>query len=292
MQVYKGMDIGTAKPTEAERGDVPHHLLDVALPSEAFSAARYQLLARGAIAEIRARGRVPILAGGTGFYINAVVYGTEFAGEEEKDSEMRSRFMALAAEKGAAYLHGLLAGLDPEAAAAIHPNNIKRVARALAFCQSTGTRFSAHNTAQREKKERAAISAYGPVSFTVLTLPRPLLYDRINGRVREMLAAGLIQEVAALLAAGYSPDLPAMQGIGYKETAAFLTGAHSPAGDIASAIAQATRRYAKRQLTWFRHGAPHARWLDVSSKSAEEAAKEILTVKEQPPWHKTIKTPF
>lgn len=275
MQVYKGMDIGTAKPTLEERGDIPHHLLDVVNPDEPFSAARYQSLARAAITDIRARGRTPILAGGTGFYINAVVYDTDFLREMGDNTALRDFYANLAVEKSAHHIHKLLEDCDPQAAAAIHPNNIKRVARALAFCESTGTLFSVYNETQRERKKQAMPP---DVSFTVLDMPRIALYDRINIRTKSMFAAGLVQEVADLLAAGYSPDLTAMQGIGYKETAEMLNGGLDLPG-TKNKIAQNTRRYAKRQLTWFRHNAPHAKWLDASYGGAEGIARQIANEK-------------
>jgi tRNA dimethylallyltransferase len=273
MQVYKGLDIGTAKPTTAEQSGIPHHLLDVARPDEPFSAAKYQHLARKAIADIKARGRVPILAGGTGFYINAVVYDMDFHEEGSDDTALREQYAALAVEKNIYSLHKLLRERDPPAAEAIHPRNVKRVARALAFIENTGMLFSAHNEAQREKKRKHVLPE--GIVFVVLDQPRPILYERINTRVHQMLAAGLEREVAGLLKAGYTPDLPAMSGIGYKETANMII--HG--ADLrltAEKIQQATRNYAKRQITWFKHNAPHARWLDASGKSAEALAEEII----------------
>ncbi|MCL2204427.1 MAG: tRNA (adenosine(37)-N6)-dimethylallyltransferase MiaA [Defluviitaleaceae bacterium] len=273
MQVYKGMDIGTAKPTLEERGGIPHHVLDVASPGEPFSAARYKALAQEAIARIHQRGNVPILAGGTGFYINAVVYDTDFSGETGSGTALRNQYTRLAMEKGGDYLHDLLSQRDAQAAAAIHPHNIKRVARALAFCESTGTLFSAHNAQQREKKHR---DIPRDTVFVILDIPRDELYSRINKRTEEMLAAGLEREVAGLLEAGFSPNLPAMQGIGYKQIAQRAT--RPP---ILSQIQQATRNYAKRQITWFKHNAPHARWIDASSGDAQAIAREILHAKER-----------
>jgi tRNA dimethylallyltransferase len=267
MQVYRGMDIGTAKPTQEERDGVPHHLLDIVNPDEPFSAARYQALAKAAVADIQARGRTPILAGGTGFYINAVVYDTDFSQGENNDTALRNHYTNIAAEKSPEFLHKFLQERDPHAAAAIHSRNVKRVARALAFCESTGNSFSEHNATQREKRQAFPLD----ISFTVLDMPRELLYERINRRTRFMLAAGLEDEVKNLLEVGYSPDLPAMRGIGYKEVLAGFTG-----DTLAEKISQATRNYAKRQLTWFRNNAPHARWLDASHGDAEKTAKEIL----------------
>ncbi|MCL2189473.1 MAG: tRNA (adenosine(37)-N6)-dimethylallyltransferase MiaA [Defluviitaleaceae bacterium] len=268
MQVYKGMDIGTAKPTLDERGSVPHHLLDIVRPDEPFSVALFKELAKEKISQILARGSVPILVGGTGFYINAVVYDTDFSqGGETDDTTLRAQYTALAAEKGANHVHEMLTRRDPQAAQGIHPQNIKRVARALAFCESTGTLFSLHNAIQREKK---TTSLPADTHFFVLDMPREQLYARINARTNVMLSAGLEQEAANLLAAGYAAHLPAMQSIGYKEVLQNAQPLHEH-------IAQSTRRYAKRQLTWFRNSAPHAIWIDASGGCADEIAKKILT---------------
>ncbi|MCL2501136.1 MAG: tRNA (adenosine(37)-N6)-dimethylallyltransferase MiaA [Defluviitaleaceae bacterium] len=275
MQVYKGMDIGTAKPTTEERGGIPHHLLDAVNPDEPFSAAQYQRLAKAAIEDIRKRGRVPILVGGTGFYINATVYDTDFSREDGDSAALREYYAALAVEKSAYHIHKLLADRDPQSAAIIHPCNIKRVARALAFCEGTGTLFSSHNENQREKKARVTLPE--GIRFIVLDIPRSLLYDRINRRVRVMFDTGLEGEVAGLLAAGYSRDLPSMQGIGYKETVEYITNGAKSDDRVScmESIAQNTRRYAKRQLTWFRHNAPHAEWLNAED-GAETVARQIM----------------
>ena len=273
MQIYKHMDIGTAKPTPEEMDGVPHHLLDVVLPNEHFSVAEYSQLAAAAIEDIKSRGRVPILAGGTGFYINAVIYGTQFTESEEGqhviDNQLRDAYMKLAAEKGAEFLHNKLQATDPESARTIHKNNIKRVARALAFCQSTGRLFSAHNAGQK------ANNAKYDVSFNVLSMPRETLYDRINARVIAMWEAGLPQEVGRLLSHGYHQGLVAMQGIGYKEMIPFIHG-HQTKDETIAQIQQATRNYAKRQETWFRHQAKNARLVDVHNKTQKEIVDEIL----------------
>jgi len=277
MQVYRGLDIGTAKPTTEERGEIAHHLLDVVDPSEPFSAAQYQVLANAAIADIRARGRTPILAGGTGFYINAVVYGTEFAMEQNRaadENTLREQFAAMAAENGVTYLHNLLTARDPAAAAAVHPNNIKRVARALAFCEAHDTLFSAYNESQRGKR----VQTLPPdTRFIVLTHPRDALYARINARTDVMLRSGFVQEVQGLLAAGYSPELPAMQAIGYREVVRAIQAGIDPQGAfVRDEIAQATRRYAKRQTTWFNNSSPHAVYVDASSGDVQIIAQNIL----------------
>ena len=273
MQIYKYMDIGTAKPTQAEMDGIPHHLLDVALPSDSFSVAEYTQLVTAAISDIQSRNHVPILAGGTGFYINAVIYGTQFSeaeeGQHEKDNQLRKAYMQLAAEKGVFFLHEKLQATDPESAKAIHPNNIKRVARALSFCESTGLLFSAHNAGQK------ASTAKYKTNFTILTMPREILYARINARVIAMWEAGLPEEVSSLLSQGYSPGLVAMQGIGYKEMIPYINGYQTKEDTIAQ-IQQATRNYAKRQETWFRHQAKNASSVDVHDKTLKQIAEEIL----------------
>ena len=253
MQIYKYMNIGTAKPTIEEMDGIPHHMLDVADPADYFSVANYTMLATKAINDIISRGKTPILAGGTGFYINAVIHGTSFTElteQEEKlhetDNILREQYTKLAAEKGAAFLYSKLQAADPEYAKIVHPNNIKKVARALSFCKTTGKLFSAYN-AQQKKSE-----AKYDINFTLLTLLRDELYDRINRRVIKMWAAGLPDEVSHLLSKGYHPQLTSMQGIGYKETIPYVNGEITKDEAIAQ-IQQNTRNYAKRQETWFRH---------------------------------------
>jgi tRNA dimethylallyltransferase len=253
MQVYIGMDIGTAKPTLEEREGIPHHLIDMIKPDEPFCAAQYQALAKAAIADIQQRGKVPILTGGTGFYINAVVYDTDFSQGEKDDNALRNHYEQTVAEKGASYVYALLQKRDPQAAEKIHPHNIQRVIRALAFCESTGTLFSQHNARQKEKRQAFSLDT----RFYVLDIPRDILYARINKRTHAMLNAGWEAEVKDLLQKGYSPSLPAMQAIGYKE---ILSGI--PSSLLPEKIAQSTRHYAKRQITWFKNSAPHAQWVE------------------------------
>ncbi|MCL2357961.1 MAG: tRNA (adenosine(37)-N6)-dimethylallyltransferase MiaA [Defluviitaleaceae bacterium] len=267
MQVYRGMDIGTAKPTPDELAKIPHHLVSVINPDEQFSAAEFQSRAAAAIAGIRARGRVPIIAGGTGFYINALVYGAEFS-DDPRESRLREEFSRFASENGAEALHEKLRAADPNYAATIHPNNVKRVARALAYCLATGKLFSAHNAAQKQKPP-----IFDAVFFK-LALPREILYERINIRTKAMFDGGLADETRSLLAAGYDKTLASMQGIGYKEAVQYLAGEIS-VGDAIASVAQATRNYAKRQETWLRNQSPQAR--EVFGGSPEEIAEKILT---------------
>ncbi|MCL2225013.1 MAG: tRNA (adenosine(37)-N6)-dimethylallyltransferase MiaA, partial [Defluviitaleaceae bacterium] len=278
MQVYKGMDIGTAKPTKEEMAGIPHHLLNVVEPSENFSAAEFQRLASDAIDDIFSRGKTPIIAGGTGFYINAVLYGTEFSSESnERENELREIFASQAREKGAEFLHAQLQKKDPVYAATLHPNNIKRVARALAYCEISGQLFSEHNAAQKEKHTAALFDA----AFFVLSMPREILYARINDRVVSMFDSGLEGEVRNLLEKGYHKGLAAMLGIGYKETVQLIHGELSQSETIAQ-IQQSTRNYAKRQETWFRNQTKSAQILHAQGKTATELAEEIIRPVLQP----------
>lgn len=280
MQVYRGMDIGTAKPNAAEMAGIPHYLLDIVSPDEAFSAAEFQKRVNAAAREILARGNTPIIAGGTGFYINAWLYGTEFNPENEREEILRKNFSQIAQENGVEFLHALLAEKDPAYAASIHPNNVKRVARALAFCETTGEKFSEHNAAQKRKNlSNSTARKMQPVeldiNFFVLSLPREILYERINSRVIAMFDAGLADEVQNLLDAGFHKGLAAMQGIGYKEIVKFL-GGELTRDEAIAATQQATRNYAKRQETWFRNQVPNAHVIAAEGKTPTEIAAEIL----------------
>jgi tRNA dimethylallyltransferase len=269
MQVYKGLNIGTAKPTAEEMQNIPHYLIDEIYPCEQFSAAEFQRRAVDAIENIFSRGLVPIIAGGTGFYINAVLYGAEFS-ENKKEDELREEFFLLAKKNSAEFLHEKLKAADPTYAETLHPNNVKRVARALAYIEATGNLFSAYNAEQKEKKAAPLFDA----NFFKISLPREILYQRINERVLLMFEAGLEYEVRNLLKT-YHRGLAAMQGIGYKETVQLINGELSRDEAIA-AMQQATRNYAKRQETWFRNQASNARVLNAENKTSEELAEEIL----------------
>lgn len=264
MMVYRGMDIGTAKPTLAERKGVPHHLIDVVDPGEDFSVATFQTLAEALIREISGRGRLPILVGGTGLYIRAVLEGYRFTGGV--DRELRRRLAAEARRFGPAYLHERLRGVDPETAARLHPNDLKRIIRALEVFYGTGTPVS-----------RGASAGGGPGYDALvfgLFLERRELYRRIEERVDAMLAAGLVEEVRRLLEGGLRRDATAMQALGYKELAAYLAGEVS-LEEAVCLLKRNTRRFAKRQLTWFRRE-ERIRWLDVAKYPSPQAvAKEI-----------------
>ena len=244
MQVYRGMDIGSAKVTVEEMRGVPHHLIDCADPSENWNVVRFQKEARRAVQDIASRGRLPILCGGTGFYIQALLYDIDFT-QMEENTPLRDRLSALAAEKGPEAVHALLLEKDPASAAAIHPNNLKRVIRAIEFMEESGGSIAAHNLQQRERE-----SAYRSVFF-VLTMDRARLYERIDRRVDIMMERGLVEEVARLRAMGIQRDSTSMQGIGYKQVYGYLDGEYD-LEEAVRLIKRDTRHFAKRQLTWFK----------------------------------------
>lgn len=244
MQVYRHMDIGSAKITKEEMVDVPHYLIDVLEPEEEFHVVRFQQMAKAAMADIYSRGKIPIIVGGTGFYIQALLYDIDFT-ENEGDSVYREKLEALAKEKGAAYLHGQLAMVDPKSAEEIHANNIKRVIRALEFYHQTGQKISEHNERERQKE-----SPY-QFCYFVLNDRRECLYERIDQRVDQMIRNGLVQEVQTLKERGCTKQMVSMQGLGYKEIFSYLEGDCS-LEEAVYIIKRDTRHFAKRQLTWFK----------------------------------------
>lgn len=244
MQVYRYMDIGSAKIKPEETEGVPHHLIDVLDPEEEFNVVTFQKMCKKCMEEIYGRGHVPILTGGTGFYIQSVLYDIDFT-ENAEDTTIRDRLEKEAEEKGAEYLHGKLREVDPASAGAIHANNIKRVIRALEFYEQTGEKISLHNETERQKE-----SAYTSCYF-VLNDDREKLYERIDRRVDEMLAEGLVAEVEALIKRGCTRKLVSMQGLGYKEILAYLDGEYS-LEEAVYRIKRDTRHFAKRQITWFK----------------------------------------
>ena len=244
MQVYKGFDIGTAKIRPEEMQGVPHYLIEELEPDEEFNVYEFKRRATAYMQKIWKNGHVPIVVGGTGFYIQAVLYDIDFT-EEETDKCYRRMLEEKAAAEGAEVLHRMLSEVDPEAAEQIHANNIKRTIRALEFYHETGNRISEHNEEQRRRT-----SPYR-FAYFVLNRNRKTLYERINRRVDLMMEEGLLQEVQSLLASGVSPDCLAMQGLGYKEIVEYLQGKC----DLDTAVYNikiGTRHFAKRQLTWFR----------------------------------------
>lgn len=244
MQVYQYMDIGSAKIKKEEMQGVPHYLIDVLKPEEEFHVVRFQEMAKQAMEEIYAKGKIPILTGGTGFYIQAVVKDIDFSENTEK-SEVRSRLEQLAKDKGSEYLHQKLLEVDPDSAQKIHANNVKRVIRALEYYELTGEKISLHN-----EREAAKESPYCYAYFVLNDL-REKLYQRIDARVDEMLKEGLVQEVEKLSRMGYTRNMVSMQGLGYKEILAYLEGECS-LEEAVYILKRDTRHFAKRQLTWFR----------------------------------------
>ena len=244
MQVYRGMDIGSAKVTAEEMQGVPHFLIDEFDPAEEFHVVRFQEYAKRYIREIQERGHIPILVGGTGFYIQAVLYDIDFT-ENGSDHSYREELEALAKEHGAEYLHTMLASVDPASAEAIHANNVKRVIRALEFYQETGERISEHNEEERQKA-----SPY-QFAYFVLNDARDRIYANIDYRVDLMLEHGLVDEVRHLQEQGCTRDMVSMQGLGYKEILDYLDGRCSYE-EAVRVLKRDTRHFAKRQLTWFR----------------------------------------
>lgn len=245
IQVYRHFDIGSAKITPDEMQGVKHYLIDILNPEEEFNIYLFKQYASEAMREIYGKGRIPMIVGGTGFYIQSILYDIDFNSEENEDKTVREKYEHIAEEYGAEYLHGLLRTVDPDSADSIHPNNIKRVIRALEYYEHTGERISVHNEREAQKQ-----SPYNFLYF-VLNRNRDVLYERINKRVDKMVADGLVDEVKRLLDMGYSRNLVSMQGLGYKEIAAYLEGECSMK-DAVELLKRDTRHFAKRQLTWFR----------------------------------------
>ncbi|AMA52409.1 MULTISPECIES: tRNA (adenosine(37)-N6)-dimethylallyltransferase MiaA [Bacillus] len=267
MQVYKGMDIGTAKITEQEMEGVPHHLIDILDPQDSFSTADYQGLVRNKISEIAKRGKLPMIVGGTGLYIQSVLYDYTFT-EEANDPAFRQSMQIAAEREGADFLHAKLAAADPEAAAAIHPNNTRRVIRALEILHTSGKTMSQH---LKEQKRELLYNAV----LIGLTMDRDTLYARINQRVDMMMEAGLLPEVKRLYDRNVR-DCQSIQAIGYKELYAYFDG-FVTLSDAVDQLKQNSRRYAKRQLTWFRNKMQVA-WFDMTPPvDMELKKKEIFT---------------
>lgn len=254
MQVYRGMDIGSAKVTAAERKGIPHHLIDVLDPKEEFNVTVFQSMARQALTEIYKRGHVPIVAGGTGFYIQALLYDIDFK-ENDSDGAIRRELEQLGQERGSEYLHELLQEMDPEAAQQIHANNRKRVIRAIEYYRLTGQPISEHNRQEREKSSPYRFYYY------VLNCNRALLYERIDRRVEDMLSLGLVDEVRRLQSMGCHRGMVSMQGLGYKEILDYLDD-RCTLEEAVRILKRDTRHFAKRQLTWFRRERD-VRWLEL-----------------------------
>lgn len=262
MQVYRGMDIGTAKITPYEMGGIPHHLIDILSPKEEFNVVSFQKLANEAMEGIYARGKIPVIVGGTGFYIQAVTNAIDFT-ESEADTALREELFDFAREHGAAALHKKLEMVDSAAAAQIHENNIKRVVRALEYYAQTKTPISEHNG------EQARHTSPYELYYFVLTAPRDLLYEAIDRRVDQMMADGFLDEVEYLKAQGVTRKMLSMQGLGYKELSAYLDG-EITLENAKELIKRDTRHFAKRQLTWFKRER-EVIWVDKSKYQFDEA---------------------
>lgn len=244
MQVYRHMDIGSAKITSEEMQGVKHYLIDVLEPDEEFHVVKFQQLAKEAMEEIYAKGKIPIVVGGTGFYIQALLYDIDFT-ENNEDTAYRKELEQIADTKGAEYLHEMLRGVDEKSAENIHANNVKRVIRALEFFKQTGQKISEHNEKEREKSSPYAFC------YFVLNDKRESLYKRIELRIDDMIKEGLIAEVEALKEKGYTREMTSMQGLGYKEILDYLNGVTS-LEEAVYILKRDTRHFAKRQITWFK----------------------------------------
>lgn len=270
MQVYRRMDIGTAKPTPEERRGIPHHLIDVVDPDEDFSVAQYVAMADTLIADIHARGKTPIVAGGTGFYIHALIDRWEFP-PQPADYSMRDRLRDEAEQSGPDVLYARLRAIDPATADRLHPNDLMRIIRALEVHALTGKPLSSF---QYKPGTEGRPGPYCPLLYG-LTLPREPLYERLEARVHAQLRAGLLEEVQRLYEGGYGPELTAMKGITYRQLVGFLRGEY----DFETAIelmVRDNRRYAKRQFTWF-NADKRIHWIDILAVGGPEgAAAQII----------------
>ena len=254
MQVYRHMDIGSAKIMPEEMDGIPHHLIDVLEPEEEFNVVVFQKLAKEALTGIYERGHIPIIVGGTGFYIQALLYDIDFT-ENDGDTAIRRELEKLAQTQGAGCLHQMLQEIDPESAAAIHQNNVKRVIRAIEFYRQTGKKISLHNEQEREKQSPYQFLYY------VLDTDRKTLYERIDRRVDLMMEHGLVDEVKHLADMGCTRDMVSMQGLGYKEILDYLSG-EIPLEEAVYILKRDTRHFAKRQITWFKRERD-VRWLEL-----------------------------
>ena len=266
MQVYRHMDIGSAKIMPGEMQGITHYMIDELEPDEEFHVVRFTTMAKEYLKEIYAAGKIPIIAGGTGFYIQALLYDIDFT-EQQCDEAYRRQLEEQAKEHGAGYLHEMLRKVDPASAEAIHANNVKRVIRALEFYHLSGQKISEHNETERQKQ-----SPYN-FAYFVLNDERAKLYERIDKRVDAMIAAGLVNEVQKLKDMGCSREMVSMQGLGYKEVLAYLDGEYT-LEEAVYIIKRETRHFAKRQLTWFKRERDVI-WLDKQTFGYDDAA--ILT---------------
>lgn len=270
MQLYRGMDIGTAKPDVRERGGVVHHMFDVAEAGESFSVARYQQLADACAQDILARGMVPIVCGGTGLYMDALIDGSTFSGDET-NTQIREKYQQMAQEQGVHAVHECLRAVDPEAAERIHENNLKRVIRALEVFEQTGITLDELNRRNKRREPK-----YEAVMIGLCPSTRELLYERINRRVDVMLEQGLLEETRSLLEQGKITGTAA-QAIGYKELLPYFAGEATLEACVET-LKQASRNYAKRQLTWLKRN-PNIEWLNYdSSEEFEELVRRSTKI--------------
>ena len=269
MQIYRGMDIGTAKPTASEREEVPHHLIDVADPEQDFSVMDFVAAAERATADILSRGKLPVLCGGTGLYLDAFLRGEE-AETPGADPVLRAELTALADERGAEHLHAMLREVDPESAETVHPNNVRRVVRALEIYRATGVPKS-----EWDRRSLQQPSRYDAVVLGLAYSDRELLYRRIESRVDQMIQAGLVAETRDLMQCGvFEASRTASAAIGYKELLPYLRGEQS-LNDAITELKTATRRYAKRQMTWFL-AKPYVQWIEANDGNSLRKSEEIV----------------
>lgn len=267
MQVYRKMNIGTAKIEQSEMQGVRHHLIDILDPSEEFNVVLFKRYALEAMEDIYSRGKIPVIVGGTGFYIQALLYDIDFE-DNDNDMSYREELQRLAAEKGNSYIHDMLSKVDPESAEKIHENNVKRVIRALEFYRKTGMKISEHNETEAQKE-----SPYN-FEYFVLNDDRSKLYDRIDRRIDIMLEQGLEAEVRQLVSEGYSRDLVSMQGLGYKEIIDYIQGRCS-FDEAVYTLKRDTRHFAKRQITWFKRE-KHVTWVNKNEYDSESCILEYM----------------
>ena len=265
IQLYKYMDIGSAKPSEQMMIEIPHHLFSLVEPDYNMTVATYQKLAFACIDDILERGKTPIVVGGTGLYINALLYKMDFAGNQD-DGTRRAELEQMAEENGAEYMHSYLAAIDPESAERIHPNNLRKVIRAIEAYE-IGDGIKSLNECE--------LNDDYDFKFCALNMDREWLYDRINNRVMHLINQGLIDEVKNLKSMGYTVDLPSMKGIGYKEVFAYLDG-ELDMDQMIDEIKKDTRRYAKRQLTWFKRY-NDVRWVDIPHGSSTMQILDLVS---------------
>lgn len=272
MQIYRHMDIGSAKVSADEMKGIPHHLIDIVEPDQSFNASEFKRLAEEKIGEISSRNRLPMIVGGTGLYINSVICSYDFT-ESGTDQEYRDYLIGLAQSKGKEYIHGMLEEIDRGSYEKLYPNDLKRVIRALEVYRLTGVTITEYNSKRQE-----FLCPYN-LEYYVLTMDRAALYSRINLRVDIMVKNGLIEEVESLKAMGYSNHMQSMKGIGYKEILSYLEG-ETTLDEAVELIKKGSRNYAKRQLTWFRKD-PRVKWIDKDEFDSDDEIADYIVGKSE-----------